>query len=98
MYISTLPLYAQCLLEKELDWDNEGVDKDLNEIADKMIHWEEKGLHTLLELSHIEIHDIEVTYKYKDNPILKRYSAFYLSGHFFSFLESDEHIHPKDEN
>ena len=74
MYISTLPPYARSLLDKELDWDNKGVDKDLVEIADKMIHWEEKGLHTLLELDHIDIHDIEDTYKYKDKPVLKRYN------------------------
>ena len=70
-YISTLP---QSLLEKELDWDSEGVDKDLVEIADKMIHWEEKGLHSLLELSHIDVHDIKDAYR--DKPVLQRCVKF----------------------
>ena len=59
------------MLDKELDWDNEGVDKDLNEIADEMIDWEEKRLDTLLELSRPQIHDIKHTNL--DRPILQRY-------------------------
>ena len=66
------------MLEKELDWDSEGVDKDLVEIADKMIHWEEKGLHSLLELSHIDVHDIKDAYR--DKPVLQRCVKFKVHG------------------
>lgn len=40
-----------------LDWDHNGVDVDLNEIAYVMIYWEEK-LVAPLGLSEVEIHDI----------------------------------------
>ena len=69
-YITSLPPYSQSLLDKELDWDSEGVDKDLFEIAKKMIHWEEKGLHTLLGLCREEIHDIKQKW---DEPVLQRW-------------------------
>ena len=69
-YISSLSPYAQSLLDKELDWDN-SIDKDLVEIANKMIDWEEKGLHTLLELDRVKKHDIKR--KYRDELNLQRY-------------------------
>ena len=40
-----------------MDWGHEGVDKDLNEIADQMIEWEEK-LSAPLGLTGVDIHDI----------------------------------------
>lgn len=56
-YISSLPPGAKLFLDKQLDWDNEGVDKDLSEIADQMLHWEEISVY--LRLTDIEIHDIK---------------------------------------
>ena len=57
-------------MDEELDWDN-SIDKDLVEIANKMIDWEEKGLHTRLELDRVKKHDIKR--KYRDEPNLQRY-------------------------
>ncbi len=68
-YTSSLPASARPHLELQLDWDHEGVDKDLNEIAYYMLHWEEK-LSTHLGLTDIDIHDIKDTYR--DRPPLQR--------------------------
>ena len=68
-YISSLPKSTLQYLECVLDWDHGGVNKDLNEIAYKMIHWEEK-LSDLLELNEIDIHDIKA--KYSHEPKLRR--------------------------
>ena len=57
-YVSSLPADARPYLEEQLDWDNEGVDRDLIEIADYMIYWEET-LTTHLGLTTVEIHDIK---------------------------------------
>lgn len=40
-YVSSLPASVQPYLDYQLDWEHEGVDKDLIEIADNMLHWEE---------------------------------------------------------
>jgi hypothetical protein len=40
-----------------LDWDNEGVDKDLNMIAEPMLDWEKLSSH--LGLTRANIHDIK---------------------------------------
>ena len=57
------------LLEQQLDWDNEGVDKDLIEIAYHMLNWEEK-LCSHLGLTEVDRHDIKVIYPGK--PELQR--------------------------
>lgn len=72
-YISSLPDKAQSYLDKQLDWDNEGVDKDLDEIAKQMIDWEEK-LSTLLMMPDYEIYDIKEENKRK-RPRLQRYGC-----------------------
>ena len=56
-YLSSLPACARPHLELQLDWGHEGVDKDLSEIADHMLDWEEK-LSTHLGLTTTDIHDI----------------------------------------
>ena len=56
--MSSLPACARPHLELQLDWGHEGVEKDLSEIADHMLHWEEK-LSTHLELTPTDIHDIK---------------------------------------
>ena len=61
-YVSFLPACARPHLELELDWGYEGVEKDLSEIADHMLDWEEK-LSTHLGLTNVDIHDIKGTYK-----------------------------------
>ncbi len=68
-YVSSLPPPARLHLELQLDWGHKGVDKDLNEIADHMMDWEEK-LSTHLELTHTDIHDVKAIHK--DNPVLQR--------------------------
>ena len=45
-------------LQKTLDWDNDGVGKDLNAIAHRMLNWEE-DLSADLGLSCVDIHDIK---------------------------------------
>jgi hypothetical protein len=45
------------LLKQMLDWDNKGVDKDLNEIAYHMLDWEE--LSSQLGLTPVDVHDIK---------------------------------------
>jgi hypothetical protein len=52
-----------------LDRDNEGVDKDLIEIAYHMLDWEEK-LCAYLGLTAVDVHDIKV--KHPSNPELQR--------------------------
>ena len=58
MYMSSLPPHAHHHLDKLLDYDNDGVDKDLNEIADTLLNWEEKVAVDLC-LTAIDIHDIK---------------------------------------
>ena len=60
-YLSSLPSTAHIHLGKELDWDNEGVDRDLNEIAYVMLEWEEK-LSAPMKLTDIDIHDIKANH------------------------------------
>lgn len=58
-------------MECLLDWDNEGVEKDLIEIAKDMLDWEEK-LPTPFGLTATDISDIKA--KCPDNkPELQRY-------------------------
>ena len=67
-YVSPLPATAQSYLDNQLDWDQEGVDRHLNQIADTMLHWEEK-LSTSLGLTEVQIHDLK---KNHPKPILLR--------------------------
>ena len=68
-YMSSLPANVQPLLKKQLDWDNNGVDRDLIEIAHHMLHWEEK-LCSHLRLTAVDVHDIKA--KHPNNPELQR--------------------------
>jgi hypothetical protein len=56
-YVSSIPACARPHLELQLDWDHEGVETDLCEIADHMSKWEEK-LSAPLGLTRVEIDDI----------------------------------------
>ena len=69
-YLSSLPDSAFPFLERELDWNCDGVEKDQSEIAEHMLGWDEK-LSTHLELTHIDIHDIKQMYP--NQPVLQRY-------------------------
>lgn len=67
-YISHLP--DPLLLKERLDFDSEeGVNKDLNTIADSMLNWEEK-LSTHLSLTDTDISDIKAIHR--DSPKLQR--------------------------
>ena len=68
-YVSSLPVNARPHLELQLDHDNGGVDKDLYEIAEHMLGWEEK-LHTHLGLTRVNVHDIIKANT--TNPLLQR--------------------------
>ena len=68
-YVSSLPPPSRPHLEREIDYENDGVDKDLNEIAHHMIDWEEE-LSAHLELTQVDIHDIKAIYR--DSPALQR--------------------------
>ena len=68
-----LPPHAFLHLDKELDEDHKGVDKDLNEIAHHMLDWEVK-LVSYLDLTQIDISDIKK--KHPTEPELQRYSTY----------------------
>ena len=70
-YLSTLPDHALPYLDHELDEDNEGVERDLSEIAKEMLKWEEQ-LSTYLQLTPIDINDIKEKHS---EPVLRRYSC-----------------------
>ena len=74
-YLRYLPPAARPYLDKELDWDNDGVERDLCEIADQMSDWETK-LAVPLGLTLTDIHDIKS--KHPNQPVLQRY---YILGH-----------------
>ena len=59
--MSSLPAGVQPYLDEVLDWDHEGVDKDLMEIAHHMLGWEEQ-LSSQLGLTQVDIHDINKIY------------------------------------
>ena len=67
-YTSSLPASAQTYLDRQLDWDQEGVDRHLNLIAESMIDWETK-LSTPLGLTEVQIHDLKAE---NPKPVLRR--------------------------
>ena len=68
-YLEKYDITSSLHLEKTLDWDN-GVEKDLIEIAKDMTEWQ-VNLVSPLELTHTEVSDIEE--KYPRKPELQRY-------------------------
>ena len=68
-YLSRLPVDAHPHLERQLDWGHEGVDRDLNEIANHSLDWEEK-LSVPLGLTATDISDIKTMHQNK--PQLQR--------------------------
>ena len=63
---------AHPFLKKEIDWDSDGVEKDLSIIADSMGNDWEVSLAISLELTRTEISDIKKEY-FQDYPCLLRY-------------------------
>jgi hypothetical protein len=63
-YVSSLPASALPHLDQQLDWDHEGVDRDLIGIAHHMLDWEEK-LCAHLGLTAVEVHDIKAKHPNK---------------------------------
>ena len=57
-YVSSLPPPAHDYLKLQLDWGHGEVEKDLHQIADKMLKWEEK-LSAHLGLTPVDISDIK---------------------------------------
>ena len=70
-YVSSLPASAQPLLDKELDWDHDGVDVHLEKIAYYMKDWETK-LSSLLKLTDIDIADLKWTHRDSNLILLQR--------------------------
>lgn len=68
-YLDAYDLTSSPHLEKMLDWDNDGVKKDLYEIARHLTEWEVK-LVAPLGLTPTEVSDIGV--KYPREPELQR--------------------------
>ena len=68
-YVSSLPAGARPHLELLLDQDNDGVDKDLTEIADLMLECEERFA-THLGLTAIDVSNIK--HKCRDSLPLQR--------------------------
>ncbi len=56
-HVSSIPAGNRRKLSKKLDFENEGLDVHLGEIADSMINWREK-LATPLGLSKEDVHAI----------------------------------------
>ena len=75
-YVSSLPSSARPYLVRELDWDHEGMDRDLNEISYYLVDWEVK-LTTHLELTAIDIAHIKYVYQ---RPILQRSGMYVAMG------------------
>ncbi len=73
-YESSLSPAAQANLDKKLDWDHGDVNKDLEQIADYMLDWEEK-LAAKMALTEMDIFNLKAG---TSNGILLRYSQFHL--------------------
>ena len=56
-YVSSLPASVRPYLELQLDTGHEGVEKDLYEIANDMLNWEEISTH--LRLTATDVSDIK---------------------------------------
>ena len=67
--LSSIPNSHSPHLDKRLDWDNEGVDKDLIQIASHMSNWEEV-LVAHLKLTRSDVSDIKE--KNPNKPELQR--------------------------
>ncbi len=68
-HVSSIPAGNRRKLSKELDFEHEGLEVHLGEIADSMINWRER-LATPLGLSEAEIHDI--IFSNQNQPILQQ--------------------------
>ena len=67
-YVLSLSESVRPFLDKVLDWDHDGVDKDLDAIARMMIDWEDKFA-IRLGLRHMDIEDIKSENR---DPLLQR--------------------------
>ena len=74
-YIARTPSEKRYILEKKLDYQHDGVEKDLEKIADAFVDWE-INLATLLELKqNPDVRDILAVNQ--TQPILQRYLKLY---------------------
>ena len=69
-YVSLLPTSVHGYLKETLDWDNDGVDKDLNDIAARLSDWEVK-LSVPFQLKQHEIHDLKEQHRDSDPALLR---------------------------
>ena len=68
--MSSLPNNVSPFLCNKLDWDNDGVEKDLDAIARKMSNWEAQFAINL-GLTRVEIEEIRA-----ENHALQRYVVY----------------------
>ena len=68
-YVDIIPLKNRWKLDKTLDFETDGRENHLIEIADEMTNWE-NDLVAKLGLKQTDINDIKV--QHRDNPKLQR--------------------------
>ena len=69
-YVSSLPTEALEYLKNEIDWDHDGVEEDLDYIAQHLTDWEEK----LVVPLHFKQDQLAILKeKHKNDPVLLRY-------------------------
>ena len=70
-FVASLPTKAREFLQKEIDWDHGGVEKDLDYIARQLTDWETK-LVIPLSFTPQEVDLLKEKHQHSD-PILLRY-------------------------
>ena len=75
--MSSLPASAHEFLKKEIDWDHDGVEEDLDYIARYLTDWEAK-LVVPLRFTRHQVDILKEKHKHS-NPILLRYGLEFSS-------------------
>ena len=70
-YVDFIPPQCRFKLDKALDFEHKGVEKDLGEIANHLMDWESRASH--LGLTKVDISEIKNSYRNK--PALQRLGA-----------------------
>ena len=73
--MSSLPASAREFLKKEIDWDHDGVEEDLDYIARHLTDWEAK----LVVPLRFTRHQVDILKETHSDPILLRYGLEFSS-------------------
>ncbi len=76
-YLSTLPHLVVALLENQLDWDHDGADDDLNEIAENMAPSIQEWAHLLISA------DDDIAEMNESNHISLRSDRYYTASVYY---------------